>query len=85
MSPLAFVQLFGNKDTENWLKFWMFVKKIHSFIVGPTKTILTDQDKGSIAAIEEKLPQAALLNFTVCFIIVKTLSRNVEMERGVLL
>ncbi len=59
MSPLAFGLLFINKNTKNWSKFWMFVKKIHPSIDSPKKTILTDQDKGSIAAIEEKLPQAA--------------------------
>ncbi len=59
MSPLAFGLLFRNKNTKNWSKFWMFVKKFHPSIDGPTKTMLTDQDKGSIAAIEEKLPQAA--------------------------
>jgi hypothetical protein len=59
MSPLAFGLLFGSKDTENWSKFWIFVKKIHPSIDIPTKTLLTDQDKGSIAAIKEKLPQAA--------------------------
>jgi hypothetical protein len=42
MSSLAFGLLFGNQNTENWLKFWMFVKKVHPCIDGPTKTILTD-------------------------------------------
>ncbi len=59
MSPLAFGLLFGNKSTENWSKFWMFVKKVHPCIDGPTKTIVTDQDKGSIAAIQEQVPQVA--------------------------
>jgi hypothetical protein len=59
MSPLAFGLLFGNKNTEYWSKFWMFVKKVHPCIDGPTKTIVTDQDKGSIAAIQEQVPQAA--------------------------
>jgi hypothetical protein len=36
MSPIAFGLLFGIKDTENWSKFWMFVKKIHPSIDGPT-------------------------------------------------
>ncbi len=59
MSPLAFGLLFGNENTENWLKFWMFVKKVHPCLDGPTKTIVTDQDKGSIAAIQEQVPQAS--------------------------
>ncbi len=38
MSLLAFGLLFGNENTENWSKFWMFVKKVHPCIEGPTKT-----------------------------------------------
>jgi hypothetical protein len=59
MSPLAFGLLFGNKNTENWAKFWRFVKKVYPCVDVPTKTIVTDQDKGSITAIEEQVPQAA--------------------------
>ncbi len=59
MSPLAFGLLFGNENTENWTKFWRFVKKVHPCVGIPTKTIVTDQDKGSIAAIEQQAPQAA--------------------------
>jgi hypothetical protein len=59
VSPLAFGLLFGNGNTENWSKFWMFVKKVHPCNDGLTKTIVTDQDKGSIAAIQEQVPQAA--------------------------
>ncbi len=51
MAPIAIGMLFGNEDTENWSKFWSFVKKIHPSIDGPTKTILTDQDRGSIASV----------------------------------
>ena len=51
MAPIAIAMLFGNEDTENWSKFWSFVKKIHPSIDGPTKTILTDQDKGSIVSV----------------------------------
>jgi hypothetical protein len=35
------------------------VKKVHPCVDVPTKTIVTDQDKRSIAAIEEQVPQAA--------------------------
>ena len=59
MSPLAFGLLFGNEDTNNWSKFWSFVKKVHPCIDSPAVTILTDQDKGSIAAIGKKVKQAA--------------------------
>jgi hypothetical protein len=39
MSPLAFGLLFENKNTENWSKFWIFAKKVHQCIDGPTKTM----------------------------------------------
>jgi hypothetical protein len=73
MSPLAFGLLFGNKNTENWSKFWMFVKKFHPCIDGPTKTIVADQDKGSIAAIQDQVPQAAQFHclFHCCQNIIK--------------
>ena len=58
MSPLAFGIMFGNKDTGNWTKFWEFVKEIHPSVNSQTITILTDQDKGSIAAISDTLPEA---------------------------
>ncbi len=60
MSPLAFGLLFGNEDTKNWSKFWSYVKKIHPCIDSPAEvTILMDQDKGSIAAVEKEVKQAA--------------------------
>ncbi len=62
MSPLAFGLLFGNKNKESWANFWRFVKKIHPCVEVPTKTIVTDQDKGSLGAIEEQVPQAAQFN-----------------------
>jgi hypothetical protein len=59
MSPIAFGLLFGNEDTNNWSKFWVFVKKIHPCVNAPAKTIMTDQDKGVIASILAILPEAA--------------------------
>ena len=59
MSPLAFGLLFGNEDTNNWSKFWSFVKKVHPCIDSPKVTILTDQDKDSIYAIGKEVKQAA--------------------------
>ena len=58
MSHLAFGLLFGNKDTNNWSKFWSFVTKVHPCIDSPEVTILTDQDKGSIAAVGKEVKQA---------------------------
>ncbi len=59
MSPLAFGLLLGNENTKNWSNFWSYVKKIHPCINSPEVTILTDQDKGSIAAVEKEVTQAA--------------------------
>jgi hypothetical protein len=59
MSPFAFGLLFGNEDTKNWSKFWSYVKKIYPCIDLPEVTILKDQDKGSIVAVEKEVKQAA--------------------------
>ena len=59
MAPLAFGLLFGNEDTNNWSKFWRFVMKVHPTINSRSITILTDQDKGSIAAVASEVPDAA--------------------------
>jgi hypothetical protein len=58
MSPLAFGIMFGNEDTGNWTKLWEFVKEIHPSVNALRTTILTDQDKGSTAAISEIMPEA---------------------------
>jgi hypothetical protein len=50
--------MFGNKDTGNWTKFWEFVKEIHPSVNDLKTTILTDQDKGSTAAISAIMPEA---------------------------
>jgi hypothetical protein len=52
----------------------MFGKKIHLSIDSPKKTILTDQYMGSIAAVEEILPQATQFHcsFHCCQNIIKT-------------
>ena len=59
MSPLAFGLLVSNEDTNNWSKFWRFVKRIHPSVNGLAKTIWTNQDKGSIAATAAILKEAA--------------------------
>ncbi len=59
MSALAFGLLFENEDTTNWSKLWAFVKRIHPSIDALPKTILTDQDKGSISAVKEIFERAA--------------------------
>jgi hypothetical protein len=59
MSPLAFGLLFGNEDTKNWATFWNFVLRVRPSLNSPEITILTDQDKGSIAAVAQEIPSAA--------------------------
>ena len=58
MSPLSFAIMFGNEDKENWMRFWKFTVDLHPSINSPDVTIVSDQDKGSIAAVKEMVPQA---------------------------
>ena len=48
MALLGFAILFRNEDTTNWVRFWKFIKSIHPIINQPTKTVITNQDKGSL-------------------------------------
>ncbi len=57
MAPVAFGILFGNENKESWGKFWKFVS-FHHPSLNDSITIITDQDKGSIAAIKEYMPNA---------------------------
>ena len=59
MSPLAYGIFFGNEDKANWSRFWAFIKRTHPIINMEGKTIITDQYKGSIAAVKEIIPLAA--------------------------
>jgi hypothetical protein len=56
MSALGFVLLFGNEDKQSWTQFWNFIKKTHPTINQSKYTIITDQDKGSLSAMEEVVP-----------------------------
>ena len=58
MAPVAFGILFGNENKENWGKFRKFVAIHHPSLNNPSVTIITDQDKGSITAIKEYMPNA---------------------------
>ena len=59
MSAFALGLMFGNEDKANWSKFWSFVKRNHPSVNALHKTILTDQDKGSIAAVKDVFTLAA--------------------------
>ena len=56
MSPVAFAIIFGNEDCAGWTKFWNFAVNIHPSLNLSEITIITDQDKGQIAAIAECVP-----------------------------
>ncbi len=58
MSALGFALLFGNEDKQSWRQFWNFIKKTHPTINQSKYTIITDQDKGSLLAMEEVVPLA---------------------------
>ncbi len=62
MASLGFTILFGNKDKHNWTTFWKFIKNAHPIVNLNNKTIITDQDKGSIATTNEFIPEAALFH-----------------------
>ncbi len=56
MSALGFALLFGNEDKQSWTQFWNFIKKTHPTINQSKYTIITDQGKGSLSAMEEVVP-----------------------------
>jgi hypothetical protein len=62
MAALGFAILFGNEDKNNWANFWKLIKNTHPIVYLNNKTIITNQDKGSIALIKDIIPEAALLH-----------------------
>ncbi len=62
MVSLGFAILFGNEDTSNWIRFWEFIKSIHLIVNQPTKTVSTDQVKGSLASIRQIHPEVGLFH-----------------------
>ena len=63
--PVAIAIIFGNEDKDGWTRFWKFVKNIHPSIDDPRNTIITDQQKGSIPALNDVLP--CVVNFFCSF------------------
>lgn len=59
---MGFAMLFGNKDKNNWMKFCKFLKSVHPIVSQSTKTIIMDQDKGSLASNREIVPEAGLFH-----------------------
>ncbi len=60
MVAFGFAILFGNEDKNNWTKFWKFIKNTHPIVNLNKKTIITNQDKGSIALIKDIILEVAL-------------------------
>ena len=58
MFPIAFGIIFCNENKECWKKFWNFVGHYHPKLNSPDVMIITDQDKGSMAAIADKMSDA---------------------------
>jgi hypothetical protein len=56
MLPVGFAIIFGNENGASWKEFWRFIVQTHPLINRADVTIVTDQDKGSMGAIEEILP-----------------------------
>ena len=56
MFPISFAILFGNETKVGWGTFWEFTIHHYPCLNHPDITIITDQDKGSIAAIREHVP-----------------------------
>jgi len=64
MSPVAFGIVFGNENGESWAEFREFVKKLHPSMDIGDVTIITDQDKGQMNAIEDWMPKAGHFHFS---------------------
>ena len=63
--PICLAIIFGNEDKEGWTMFWEFATCIHPCINRPVTTVISDQQKGSIAAFAEVVPLA--VNFFCSF------------------
>ncbi len=54
MLPVGFAIIFGNENTSSWKKIWRLILCTHPSINRGDVTIILDQDKGIIGAIEEE-------------------------------
>ena len=80
MSPVAFGIVFGNENGESWSEFREFVKKLHPTMDIGDVTIITDQDKGQMNAIEEWMPEAG--HFIAPIIVEAISSKTVVAVEG---
>ncbi len=58
MFPVALGMVFGNENKAAWMNFCKFIVEQHPSINTADVTIITDQCKGSIAAIKKYIPNA---------------------------
>ena len=56
--PVAFGIIFGNEDKERWDYFSKFVKSCHPSINHAWVTVITNQQKGSVEALQVIVPLA---------------------------
>jgi hypothetical protein len=61
-SPIMFAILIGNEDKEGWDHFWRFMLDLHPCLNCEIMTIMTDQQKGSKAAIKNVLPNVQIFH-----------------------
>ena len=75
MLPVVHAILFGNENKSNWQKVFKFVREIHPSMNMSYVTILMDQDKGSIPALQAKLPN--VFNLHCSFHRTQNIQKNV--------
>ena len=54
--PVGFAIVFGNENGECWRAFWKFIRSLHPEMNADDVTIITDQDKGQMAALAQEMP-----------------------------
>ena len=78
--PVAMAIIFGNEDKEGWSLFWKFASTIHPSLNHPSVTIITDQQKGSVEAMAEVIPDP--VNFFCSYHRQKNILTQVKGGKG---
>ncbi len=78
--PVAMAIIFGNEDKEGWSQFWKFALTMHPSLNHPSVTIITDQQKGSVEAMAEVIPDA--VNFFCSYHRQKNILTQVKGGKG---
>jgi len=60
MSLVGFAIIIGNENGTSWNLFWCFIVPMHPSINRDNITIVTDQDKGGMGAIQELAPAVGI-------------------------